>query len=250
MKQRFTSVFITLVSVLLMTGCTTHIDLTITENDTYTMAVDISIPKSEKPDYSCREFKKDLGTPADSDQVSIVDQSTPSTTVCHMEFTQSQPIAATKHPFVEITRKGDIYRAHLAPIDDLAMLANYDIDFRLSLTFPGNVIDASGRDNATINGKTVTWSDKEILYRGFSAEGYAYAGMPVWKRSLLLLAAVIVVTIAIFIIFRHTATIQQIVAWLKQLDKRLGSPTDKFVRLLEKAYFAIADRLYLLFHKP
>jgi len=58
---------------------------------------------------------------------------------------------------------------------------NTVVDARLSITFPGAVVDAGG---GTVKGTTVTWEDADLLYDGVSASGRAQAGAGVsaWDR--------------------------------------------------------------------
>lgn len=249
MKKRIAHVVVAALCVVLLSGCKTHVDLSISEDDTYTLAVEIDVPKNERSDYSCDEFRQDLGQAAESDQVKITDKSTKVSTRCTMEFTVQQPISNTKAPFVEIRRNGDIFNVKLAPIKDLEMTANQEIDFRLTVFFPGSVIGASGGDKAKIVGSTVTWTTPEVLYKGFSAEGWAYAGIAIWKRALIVFAFFILINVVVFTVFKDTRTIKQIRAWVKQTDARIGSPVAKVWGGIKNVYYFFADRIYILFHR-
>ena len=56
------------------------------------------------------------------------------------------------------------------------------IDTKLTVTFPGAVIDAGG---GKVQGHKVTWSGPQILATGVSASGYAIGngGMPWYSAS-------------------------------------------------------------------
>lgn len=52
---------------------------------------------------------------------------------------------------------------------------------RVSITFPGAVADSGG---GSVNGRTVTWDDTDVIVQGVSASGYAAAdqGVSLWDR--------------------------------------------------------------------
>ncbi|SDM26831.1 LppM family (lipo)protein [Actinomyces ruminicola] len=58
---------------------------------------------------------------------------------------------------------------------------NTVVDARLSITFPGAVVDAGG---GRVSGTTVTWDDADALYDGVTASGRATAGagLSAWDR--------------------------------------------------------------------
>lgn len=68
-----------------------------------------------------------------------------------------------------------------ATADSTAESLNTVVDARLSITFPGAVVDAGG---GTVKGTTVTWEDADLLYDGVSASGRVQpgAGVSVWDR--------------------------------------------------------------------
>ncbi len=58
---------------------------------------------------------------------------------------------------------------------------NEVVDARVSITFPGAVVDAGG---GRVSGTTVTWEDADLLYDGVTASGRAVAGegVSIWDR--------------------------------------------------------------------
>ncbi|MDO4900931.1 hypothetical protein [Actinomyces sp.] len=58
---------------------------------------------------------------------------------------------------------------------------NTAVDARLSITFPGAVVDAGG---GRVSGNTVTWEDADLLYDGVTASGRATDGdgLSPWDR--------------------------------------------------------------------
>ncbi|MDO5747672.1 MAG: hypothetical protein Q4P66_08475 [Actinomycetaceae bacterium] len=233
--------------VFVLSGCQSTVKLEIFQNDTYNFNVDFSFPREKRPTYSCDEFRRILGQTSDTSQLRIGDKSTKDRIACTLAFAQPQPISLTKAPFATISRKGDVFRLQLAPIDDLKMLANDDIDFTLMVVFPGPVLGASGGKAAIIKGNTVTWKTPSVLYKGFTAEGKAYSGPPIWLRGVYMtLIAMITMTLLMYLL-RRTHTMRNIRTWAGQYDDAVGSPLKRSLHRLHNTYYAVIDYFYVLF---
>lgn len=82
------------------------------------------------------------------------------------------------------------------------------VDVRVSVTFPGAVVDAGGGKIAT-NGRTVTWTGAETVAAGIRATGYVHEGASLtwWQRhhtqALIVLVSACVLAGGAVIIRRH-----------------------------------------------
>lgn len=240
---------VTLVLALALSACESKIELELHQNDTYDFSMAFSFNRDDYPNYTCEDFKRALGDSASSKQLKILDRSTEKQIKCSLTFTQPQPISLTKSPFVVITRKADIFRLKFAPFEDFAVFVEDDMKLELTVVFPGEVLGASGGKTAKIQGNKVTWTSPDIIHQGFTAEGKAYAGTPIWLRFVYLLLLTMIVLAVLLYILRNTATVRQIRAWLAQYDRAMGSPFKRSAHLVKDAYYAFTDWLYLKFHK-
>lgn len=102
------------------------------------------------------------------------------------ELTDSQSSTAQQQAGASATATsdGDSGEASAAPTASGSAAAgslNSVVDARVSITFPGAVVDADG---GSVSGTTVTWTDANALSDGVTATGYATTdeGRSVWDR--------------------------------------------------------------------
>lgn len=214
-------------SALALTGCTAHMDMTISAKGTYDVTLDMRDTTGSvfTDSTDCSQYAnpsligatedaevtaKKVGSADDDDgvgcEVTITGVAVPDV---------SDASTGTNAPLV--VRDGDLYKVSVsgfdtgseltdsqsataaaedgssaAPTDAAAARAtasssadagslNSVVDAKVSITFPGAVVDADG---GSVSGTTVTWTDADALSDGVTATGYAATneGRSVWNR--------------------------------------------------------------------
>ncbi len=214
-------------SALALTGCTAHMDMTISAEGTYDVTLDMrdttgsvftdSTDCSQYADPSLIGATQDakvtatkVGSADDDDgvgcEVTITGVAVPDA---------SDAATGTNAPLVE--RDGNLYKVSVTGFDTGSELTdpqsataaaedgssaaptdaatagatasgsadagslNSVVDAKVSITFPGAVVDADG---GSVSGTTVTWTDADALSDGVTATGYAATneGRSVWNR--------------------------------------------------------------------
>lgn len=204
-------------AALALSGCTAHMDMRLDTAGTYD--VDLVMRDTTGTVFTdaadCQELATEslVGSGADvtvtASPIGSADDA--DGLGCEVHVTGvSIPDAADAEAAADqlVVRDGDLYVVHLAgfgitPADDAqddadaaaaatdatqaatagstAESLNTVVDARLSITFPGAVVDAGG---GTVKDTTVIWEDADLLYDGVSASGrvQAGAGVSVWDR--------------------------------------------------------------------
>lgn len=196
------------VGVLAVTasGCTAHMDMTLSEDGTYDVVIDmrdstgtVLTEQTDCDDYADPALVGAAeGASVTSRPVGSADDK--SGIGCEVTVTgvaipdaSAQPGAASPESSTPlVVREGDLYVVDLAALQGVAWSgAGADasgsqslvgvVDARVSISFPGAVVEADG---GVVEGSTVTWSDADVLASGVSASGYASpgAGLSVWDR--------------------------------------------------------------------
>lgn len=214
-------------SALALTGCTAHMDMTISAEGTYDVTLDMRDTTGSvfTDSTDCSQYANPslIGATEDAEvtatKVGSADDD--DGVGCEVTITGvavpdvSDASTGTNAPLV--VREGDLYKVSVsgfdtgseltdsqsataaaedgssaAPTDAAAARAtasgsadagslNSVVDAKVSITFPGAVVDADG---GSVSGTTVTWTDADALSDGVTATGYAATneGRSVWNR--------------------------------------------------------------------
>lgn len=214
-------------SVLALTGCTAHMDMTISAEGTYDVTLDMRDTTGSvfTDSTDCSQYANPslIGATEDAEvtatKVGSADDD--DGVGCEVTITgvavpdASDAATGTNAPLVE--RDGDLYKVTItgfdtgseltdsqsataaaeggssaAPTDAATARAtasgsadagslNSVVDAKVSITFPGAVVDADG---GSVSGTTVTWTDADAFSDGVTATGYAATneGRSVWNR--------------------------------------------------------------------
>lgn len=187
-------------------GCTAHMDMTLSEKGTYDVVIDmrdstgaVLTEQTDCDDYAdpalvgaaegASVTSQPIGSADDTNGIGC------EVTVTGVAIPDASAASATASPESStplVVRDGDLYVVDLAALQGIAWSdAGSDgnssqslagvVDARVSITFPGAVVEAGG---GVVEGSTVTWSDADVLASGVSASGYASAGagLSVWDR--------------------------------------------------------------------
>ena len=217
---------VTTVSCLALSACTAHIDMEISSQGSYDVALELRdttgtvFPQGKAPDCSAYSDPTALGVPEGTTV-----KATPITgddgIGCHVSISGVKvPQASEAKPNTIVVRDGDVYKvtipplpadtsqdsggtdgaagtapqASAAPSDDQSRPQPEStsfkgvVDTRVSVTFPGAVTQSGG---GKVSGTTVTWDNPDTVVEGVSASGYARDGQGVswWSRSRIWLTA-------------------------------------------------------------
>lgn len=213
-------------SALALTGCTAHMDMTISAEGTYDVTLDMRDTTGSvfTDSTDCSQYANPslIGATEDAEVTATKAGSADDDGVgCEVTITgvavpdTSDASTGTNAPLV--VRDGDLYKVSVsgfdtgseltdsqsataaaedgssaAPTDAAAARAtasgsadadslNSVVDAKVSITFPGAVVDADG---GSVSGTTVTWTDADALSDGVTATGYAATneGRSVWNR--------------------------------------------------------------------
>lgn len=213
-------------SALALTGCTAHMDMTISAEGTYDVTLDMRDTTGSvfTDSTDCSQYANPslIGATEDAEVTATKAGSADDDGVgCEVTITGvavpdvSDASTGTNAPLV--VRDGDLYKVSVsgfdtgseltdsqsataaaedgssaAPTDAAAARAtasgsadadslNSVVDAKVSITFPGAVVDADG---GSVSGTTVTWTDADALSDGVTATGYAATneGRSVWNR--------------------------------------------------------------------
>lgn len=160
---------------LSLSACESRGELNILRDDTYTVEMTVSAPKSDQDNLNCEALKKVFAEAGGENAGRIDDLSTKTEARCHVVISEPQPISSAKPPFPTIVRKSGKYTVTLKPGLLKRAVVSPGTKIVWELTFPGNVLDVSKSNGGKImpDGKTVRWTDPRILYQGFQVEGAA-----------------------------------------------------------------------------
>ena len=216
-------------SALALTGCTAHMDMTISAEGTYDVTLDMRDTTGSvfTDSTNCSQYANPslIGAAQDAKvtakQVGSADDD--GGVGCEVAITgvavpdASDAPTGTNAPLV--VRDGDLYKVNVSGFDTGSELTdsqsatadattgssaaptdaatagatagasgsaaagslNSVVDAKVSITFPGAVVDAGG---GSVSGTTVTWTDADALSDGVTATGYATTdeGRSVWDR--------------------------------------------------------------------
>ncbi|WP_366180925.1 hypothetical protein ABXS69_01885 [Actinomyces timonensis] len=195
-----------------LSACTANLEMEIGEDGRYSAVVEMrdSTGKVLKSEDDCQSLadKAVAGTSASSraevleaDDAEIACK----ITVSGVEIPSSDQAA----PGAIVAREGDLYVVELTTLTDRLTVPTgaatpsgrgdsqgpqgsappgaavgptaAPLDSRISVTFPGAVVDGGG---GRVDGRTVTWEDTDALVAGIRATGYARAnaGLGFWDR--------------------------------------------------------------------
>lgn len=209
------------VSCLGLTACTAHMDMTISSQGSYDVALEMRdttgtvFPQGKSPDCSAYSNPTALGVPAGT-SVKAEPLTGDDGPGCRVSISGVKiPQASKAEPNTIVVRDGDIYKVTIQPLspdpsqdsagidgaESAAPQATTDpsggqgqpqqpgsdsfqgvVDTKVSVTFPGAVTQSGG---GKVSGTTVTWDDPDTVVKGVSASGYAQdsRGVPWWSRS-------------------------------------------------------------------
>ncbi|MGK2349736.1 LppM family (lipo)protein [Actinomyces sp. W5033] len=202
--RRHRTLALTGLAAATLAGCTAHMDMTLSEEGTYDVVLDIrdSTGTVLTAGTSCADYADPalVGAPEGTSVTSrpVGSDTDPSGIGCEVTIRGvAVPEASAVGTSPEgstplVVRDGDLYVVDLSALqgasqaevatgqDGQAPLAGA-VDARVSLTFPGAVVESGG---GLVEGSTVTWSDVEVLSSGVSASGYASrgVGLGLWDR--------------------------------------------------------------------
>ncbi|MDO4665490.1 MAG: hypothetical protein Q4A71_04725 [Actinomycetaceae bacterium] len=172
---------------LVIAGCDARADLTIHDDDTFSMKARFSQVAAPGSSLDCDRLQTALDAAGGKEQAKVIDRSTASQVRCELDITKPQPISAAKAPFVQIKRSHNLYQVRLDGTPSLAGLSA--VDFRLTVNFPGPVVDAARARATQVVGNSVTWRDASVLAKGFEVSGRAVSGLSNQQILLFILVA-------------------------------------------------------------
>ena len=182
-------------AALSLSACTAHMDMTIAPSDTYdaTLVLRDTTGSVLTADTDCQDYADPsvVGTSDGADvtatQIGSADDA--EGVGCEVKATgvriPDADEAAGSGTVPLVMRDGDRYVVTVSPIptgldgapatSDAGAASTAEplaaaVDARLSVTFPGAVVDAGG---GSVSGRTVTWEGSDSLTSGVSASGYA-----------------------------------------------------------------------------
>lgn len=169
--------------VAVLAGCF-RMDMGITINSDETVDVSMEIVDQSgmflgaAGQGSCSDL--DQGAPADLDY-SVEEFDEDGDPGCRLVVNGAPLAELQQGDGISITRDGDVYTFELEGDDtgmmgelgDLSGAGSAAPQVSLSVTFPGEVIEAGGGE---VDGNTVTWSDLEVFVTGATATGSAVDG--------------------------------------------------------------------------
>ncbi|WP_167149804.1 translation initiation factor 2 [Actinomyces sp. ZJ308] len=215
-------------SCLGLTACTAHMDMTISPQGSYDVALEMRdttgtiFPQDKAPDCSAYSDPTALGVPAGT-TVKAEPLTGDDGPGCSVSISGVKvPQAAEAEPNTIVVRDGDVYKVTIQPLSldpqdsggadgaagapGAAPEATADpsggqgepqpsstsfrgvVDTKVSITFPGAVTQSGG---GKVSGTTVTWDDPDTVAKGVSASGYAQdsRGVSWWSRTSVWLTA-------------------------------------------------------------
>lgn len=177
-SQRFRRLAVAVMMVVVglsVSACESRGELHILRDDTYTVEMTVSAPKTGLQNLNCDELKKSFSEAGGESAGHIDDLSTEKEARCHIVISEPQPISSAKAPFPTIVRSSGKYTVKLAPGLIKREIISPQTSILWEVTFPGKVMDVSKSNGGKIvgNGDTVRWTDPRILYEGFQVEGAA-----------------------------------------------------------------------------
>ena len=182
-------------AALSLSACTAHMDMTIAPSDTYdaTLVLRDTTGSVLTADTDCQDYADPsvVGTSDGADvtatQIGSADDA--EGVGCEVKATgvriPDADEAAGSGTVPLVMRDGDRYVVTVSPIptgldgapatSDAGAASTTEplastVDARLSVTFPGAVVDDGG---GSVSGRTVTWEGTDTLTNGVSASGYA-----------------------------------------------------------------------------
>ena len=220
---------VTTVSCLALSACTAHIDMEISSQGSYDVALEIRdttgtvFPQGKAPDCSAYSDPTALGVPADASVKSVKAEpiSDDDGRGCSVKIKEVKvPQASEAKPNTIVVRDGDVYKvtipplpadtsqdsggtggaagiapqASAAPSDDQSGPQPESTSFKGLVDTRVSVtfpgaVTQSG--GGKVSGTTVTWDNPDTVVEGVSASGYARDGQGVswWSRSRIWLTA-------------------------------------------------------------
>ncbi|AWE43071.1 hypothetical protein DDD63_10360 [Actinobaculum sp. 313] len=205
--------FTALTAGLALAGCQGDLGFTISEDGDLTTAFEFVDDEGLIQDgLTCDDLKGYVESEPQMQlfgTMSVEDAGSAGAFGCRMTFEDSALLSSTY-----VTDNGDTFTFEVSKAEGSMFESAFDLDevgigsldFTATVTFPGDVIEAS--DGATIEGNTVTWHSYDDFLEGISATGYktagqkASSGFPVWGWIVIAVGVLLIVGIVLFAIRR------------------------------------------------